>query len=157
MSRNKGWIQVHYVILQTNKCLINSFRYSRVGGLRSADKARLSISNPQHTIADSLGIVTARSSRTPFSTRSTAHTVITLAPPPPLTAFPGAITVPGVWVRASGGRGSAVPDGCTHNLLFSIIKKAPVSPLLQGKLLNSDRKGVSGSVQRHCDSTLSLW
>ena len=45
----------------------------------------------------------------------------------------------------------------TQSALLYYLRKAPVSPLLQGKLLNSDRKGVSGSVQRHCDSTLSLW
>lgn len=35
-------------------------------------------------------------------TPSPAHTVITLAPPPPFTALPGATAFPGVWVRASG-------------------------------------------------------
>lgn len=82
VSRNKGWIQVHYVILQTNKCLINSFRYSRVGGLRSADKARLSIPNPQHTrtISDSLGIVIALSSRIPPSPPALPPTLLSLWP-----------------------------------------------------------------------------
>lgn len=68
MSRNKGWIQVHYVILQASKCLINSFRYSRVRGLRNADKATLLFTpSPQHTctIASSLGICIALSSGTP--------------------------------------------------------------------------------------------
>ena len=34
----------------------------------------------------------------------------------------------------------------TQSALFYYLRKAPVNPLLQGKLLNSDRKGVSGNV-----------
>lgn len=76
MSRNKGWIQVHYVILQASKCLINSFRYSRVRGFEMLTKQLcFSIPPPQHTrtIAHSPGIFIALSSRTPPS----------LPPPPP--------------------------------------------------------------------------
>ena len=79
MSRNKGWIQVHYVILQASKCLINSFRYSRVRGLEMLTK-QLCFSNPPphlpqqtRTVAHSLGIFIALSSGTPPS----------LPPPPP--------------------------------------------------------------------------
>lgn len=71
MSRNKGWIQVHYVILQSSKCLINSFRYSRVRGFRNADKATLlPIPPPTYShnspFPGSLGIFIALSSWHPL-------------------------------------------------------------------------------------------
>lgn len=93
-----------------------------------------------------------------FSTPSPAHTVITLAPPPPLIAFPGALTVSRVWVRASDVWGSRVPDWRTHNLPFSIIQGKHQQALFpRAKMLSPDRKGILGNVQRHYDNAPSLW
>lgn len=160
VSRNKGWIQVHYVILQASKCLINSFRYWRVRGLEMLTKQLCFPSHPQHTrtVARSVGIFIALSSPDPsFSIPSPAHTVITLAPPPPFSAFPGAIPVPGVCLRASGVWGEhGTWSTHTQSALFYYLRKAPASPLLQGENALSWQKRHLRK-QSPYDNTLSLW
>lgn len=87
-------------------CVIHSFRYSRGWGPRNADEATLlSTRSPQHTctVSGSLGIVLALSSRTPPSPPLSRPRRYHSGPASAFHCLPGASTVPGVWVRASGG------------------------------------------------------